>query len=480
MPAASSPSALEQKILLQEAPGGEPARLNVVAPSVVRPGESFSLRIAVLDETGYPSVRCDAAVDLVGEDGTRTPSPLRFEPGSPAVGSLEGLVLDTEQLVRHAVRVGDLEATGNATLCTREDVPRVYWGDPHVHTTLSACHADKCRSLNFCYTAGRHVTGLDWVAAADHVSNGRCEASKWKEQRTVSELYDDPPAFATLPAYEASLAGGAGGDNNVYMLRWPEIFADAFEDGTVRTLCARLGGMLDEEEFFIVPHHTTRTGKHGEIPEAIYPGAGAMPLIEIHSKWGTSEYRGNPTPLEKIHEGPSYAQDLLNRGLRFGFIAGTDTHASIPSGGGTEPNQLSRPPGLTAVLAGELSRSDIFGNLKNRRAYACAGERILLHGTVAGGAFGELRPLSALDAPRTTRLLVAAPSPIETVEIIRNGEVVHALSPGDWRADLDWTDDEPGEALRQTGEAGGPFAYYYVRATCRTGARAWSSPVWFA
>jgi len=117
-----------------------------------------------------------------------------------------------------------LQAHSNPTLCTTDDVPGIYWGDPHVHTILSNCHVDTCRSLNFCFTAARYLSALDWVAAADHVSNGRCDPSKWKEQRTVADLYDDAPDFVTLPAYEASLQGGAGGDNNVYMARFLDIF----------------------------------------------------------------------------------------------------------------------------------------------------------------------------------------------------------------------------------------------------------------
>ena len=33
----------------------------------------------------------------------------------------------------------------------------------------------------------------------------------------MSDNHDDPPHFVTLPAYEASLKGGCGGDNNIYM-----------------------------------------------------------------------------------------------------------------------------------------------------------------------------------------------------------------------------------------------------------------------
>ena len=74
-------------------------------------------------------------------------------------------------------------------------------------------------------------------------------------------------------------------------------------------------------------------------------------------------YRGNPNPLHDIHPGPSYVVDLLNRGLRLGFIGGTDSHATMPSGRGVESDAHDRLPGLTAVFADGLSRDERIYNI---------------------------------------------------------------------------------------------------------------------
>jgi hypothetical protein len=300
------PPPLQQKILAQEAPGGMPVALSIVIPSVTRAAEPFDVSIAVLDANGYPSLQYEECVEIELPEGGR--SEIIFRAGIPAVGRIEAIHLPREGLFRLSASSGTLHAYSNPTLCTTEDIPGIYWGDPHVHTVLSNCHPDKCRSLNFCFTAARHLSALNWVAAADHVSNGRGDVSKWKEQQTVANLYHDPQEFVTLPAYEASLKSGAGGDNNVYMLRYPDIYVDEYEDGNVKTLYEKLTDKLSADDFFVVPHHTTRTFKHGEISDDIYPGAEAMPVIEIHSKWGTSEYRGNPNPLKEIHPGPMLVQ----------------------------------------------------------------------------------------------------------------------------------------------------------------------------
>lgn len=470
------PPALQQKVLSDEAPGGTPAALNLVIPSITEPGRPFALKVAVLDREGYPSIECENILRATLPDGTVRQIP--FTKGTPAVGILEGIKQSVEGFFRISATCGELKDVSNPSFCTSDEQAEIYWGDPHVHTILSRCHADKCRSLNFCYTAARYMSALDWVAPADHVSNGRCDFSKWKEQRTVAELYNDPGAFVTIPAYEASLRGGAGGDNNVYMAYPPEMFIDDFEEGTIKTLCSKLSATLEPGSFFVAPHHTTRTDKHGEIPDEIYPGAELMPLVEIHSKWGTSEYRGNPNPLKKVHGGPSFVSDFLKRGMQFGFMAGTDSHATMPSGGGYEPDHIDRLPGLTAVLSENLSRQSVFDALKNRSCYAASLERIIMLGSIAGRNFGEEVLYGDLAEAPVIDMMLAGKSAIERVDVVRNGITVHTAEPDSWNARIVYQDKENPDGLWLHSQYMGAFIYYYVRVTCRSGAQAWSSPVW--
>ncbi|HUT34427.1 MAG TPA: hypothetical protein VNE39_13155 [Planctomycetota bacterium] len=450
----------------------------LVAPTVVAPGEPFALNVAVLDEHGYPSVEFSGKVRIRGEF---THSPLiemPFRKGRPALARAEGLVVPSVGLFRFEGTLGGEAWHSNPVCCRRGPGLRVAWGDPHVHTILSACHAEGARSLNFCYAAARYMSGLDWVSAADHVSNGRCDFSKWREQMAACQAHDDPPDFVTLPSYEASLKGGAGGDTNPYFRRPPEMFIDEYEAGNARTLCEKLGERVGRENFFVVPHHTTRTGKHGEIPDEVYPGEALMPVIEIHSKWGTSEHRGNANPLHQVHPGPSYAVDLLNRGLKLGFIAGTDSHATMPSATGIEPGHIDRLPGLTAALVPELSRDAVFDALRSRRCYAASRERVYLDVSVGGTPMGQTAAWPDRAKPRTIQVAAAAQSDIVAVEVVRNGETIHRHPAGAWQAALLFDDEVSLDGLWLESEHLGCFAYTYVRVTCASGARAWSSPVW--
>ena len=472
------PSAFEQRVLAGEAPGGEAVRIELVAPTIVAPGEPFAVKVALADEAGYPSVAFGGTVVVRGEFATPPAVEVRFEAGRPAVARVEGLTIAAEGLFRFQADLGGRTFHGNPTCCRADPPRRIFWGDPHVHTVLSDCHPDMCRSAVFCFVAARWFAGLDWATAADHVSNGRCELARWKESAAVSDAFNDPPSFATLPGYEASFKGGAGGDNNYYMLRWPGLFVEGYEAGTVKTVCDELAaaGLAPAEEFFVVPHHTTRTGKHGEIGDGIYPGEDLMPVVEVHSKWGTSEYRGNPNPLHKVHDGPSYVVDLLARGLRLGFLGGTDTHATMPAGFGVE--HLDRLPGMTAVMTGELGREAIYHGIRRRSCYATSLERIYLDVRVAGADMGQSLAWPDAAAPREIAVAAAGRSDIERIDVVRNGLTIHSQGGAGWAGGLRHTDADDLSGLWLDSGHLGRFAYYYVRVTCASGAQAWSSPVW--
>jgi hypothetical protein len=470
------PEPFHRRILANEAPGGTAHSVAIVVPTITRPRSPFAAKVAILDAEGYPSICCTGALRLALNGSSIAEA--RFEEGQSAVTVIGNVEMDECGLFRLEGEYEGLRALSNPSYCTRENIPQVFWGDPHVHTHLSNCHPDTCRSLNFCYSAGRYLSGLDWVAAADHVSNGRCDRGKWNTQRRTAELYNDEGWFVTLPACEASLKGGSGGDNNVYLSHYPSDYVDEYEEGNVKTLCARLTQAAGEGEFFVVPHHTTRTGKHGEIPDTIYPGRECMPVVEIHSKWGTSEFRGNPTPLQHVHDGPSYVSDFLGRGMRLGFVAGTDTHATMPSGGGREPGHIDRLPGLTAVFASQLTRRAVFDAMRGRQCYAASLERIFMHGTIGGFAFGQEIRTDQIEQPLAMDIRIAAQSDIVAVDIVRNGHTVYTASPGSWQTRLHWTETEDIQSLLRPSRHSGRFLYYYVRVACTSGARAWSSPVW--
>jgi hypothetical protein len=499
-----------RRIIAQEAPGGTATQVSLVIPSVTIPGEAFRIRIAILDRASR-AAHCDRGGVLVIDcPGSDIPATTVTVDVGPFLCSLDGMTLPADGFFRFRAVYNGTVDWSNPTLCGPPTSRRLSWGDPHLHTNLGRCHLECTRSLNFCYSNARHVGGLDWIAITDHVSNGRCDRAKWQEQRTVCELYNDPPSFATIPAYEASFTSRAGGDINVYLNKPLPEYIDEYESGTARTLADRLDTQAAQygNDFFMVPHHTTRADKYGELADDIWPGAQRMPLIELASKWGASEYRGNPGALLTVHDGPCHTTDLLERGLQLGFVGGTDSHASATFESGSEPAQLHATPGITAVWTESNDRNALFNSLRRRDCYAASMERIYLEVDICGlrsgsaadwpaaGAPSAASPLAAspsaaspaaeslvADWPaagneRIIRVRTAAPGLIRKIELVRNGQLLATQHIDSWHGATTFIDrDAARDVCLQTTHMG-DILYYYVRVQCDSGARAWSSPIW--
>lgn len=469
----SFPNPLAEKSLRLEAPGTGLARAMITIPAIHKPGEPFAATISLLDKNAMPIIAQGEVLTIsLGDDVV---AEITFPEGRAAMCLLEGLVQKETGFFRVHGEIDGKTFVSNPAFATDEDRPLIIWGDPHIHTTVGDCHPDRCRTRNLAYSGGRHAYGLDFVAIADHVSWApRGTPGKWKDNLALCELFDEPGVFSTLYCYETSMKGGKGGDCNVYLRQPNGTYVDPWPDEKNAAQLAR----EVEGERFVVPHHTTRTGKHGEIPADAYPGEALMPVVEIHSKWGTSEYRGNPSPLVDIHPGPSYVQDLLACGYKLGFIGGTDAHTSLTFCRWLESEVHQSQPGLTAVMVKKNHRDDIYDAIQARNCYAACGERILLDVEC-----GELTMGQAGDMPDSGEVMIsseyAAESEIESVEIVRNGEVVHRVEPNDWKGSLEWTDTSTSDATPiKDFETGAPMLYYYVRVTAQADARAWSSPCW--
>jgi len=129
----------------------------------------------------------------------------------------------------------------------------------------------------------------------------------------------------------------------------------------------------------------------------------------------------------------------------------------MPSARGLEPGHIDRLPGLTAVVSPQLTRRNLFHAIRSRRCYATSLERIYLD---------------------FNQVVAAAQSQIEKVEVIRNGSSWHIERPNSWTSGLVAEDSDHLGPLWLDSPHIGQFVYYYARVTCRSGAQAWSSPIW--
>jgi hypothetical protein len=111
-----------------------------------------------------------------------------------------------------------------------------------------------------------------------------------------------------------------------------------------------------------------------------------------------------------------------------GAIASTDDHFGYPG---------AYREGLVAALAPELTREAIYDALKNRRTYGVTGDRIELDFRLNGHVMGESVPYAK---EREIAVKVSGWDDIESVEVVKNGRVIHRdfpvdrdLSEGAWK-----------------------------------------------
>jgi hypothetical protein len=481
--------------------GASPEDFRLIAPSTVDPGETFAFDLYPADGYSHnPATEYDRAIDLdAAGDAIEPPSSIDTGSESSRYSAVENETIPGDVYRVEGTRASETNANG--TRATREGIGHVtahdpgrgiagrsnpvgvgwsdrdvYWGEIHVQGYDSI----GVGTLEETFEWGRDVEGLDFCSTANHYG-GRypVTSDRWADLVATTDRYNDPGSFTTFVGFEG---GGSGGDLNVYYRGDTGDFYSGKEgepsvvrrDGewvALEEYCessADLWSYLDsfDGDAIAFPHHPRTAGfgltEWGEFRE------GYQRLVEIYSAWGDSEVGGEHS-----------VRTALDRGHRFGFTGGTDSHDGQPANG---PHEFNRGSGLTAVYAEEHTRDGIFEALQERRTYATTGARTLLDVDVNGLSMGRER--TATDADREARTIevrVAGTREIEGIDVVRNGEVVATREPAGERAAVTWTDDSTlGEHLCSRDHPDDrDSAYYYVRVRQADRHVAWASPVWF-
>jgi hypothetical protein len=327
----------------------------------------------------------------------------------------------------------------------------LYYGEIHSHTELS----DGGGTPEDSYRWARDVEGLDFAGLADHFEDGQSYnytlEDKWRITREVTDQFYEPGRFVSFLGYEI---GTLDRHRNVY-----------FRDGEGRMIVEGRGGetvtmdnvfeKLAGSDYILIPHAPKFHGIDWDRPHE----PERQRLIEICSTWGISE-----------EGGPLSVRAGLDYGYRFGFTGGTDNHQAEP--GNPELG------GITGVYAESLTREAIFDALMARRTFATSGPRMIVTFRVNGALMGtELAPT---DGPREVTGRCITCDAIDRIEVIRNGEVVHAVSGGGGRdRRIEWEDAEDADGLLEERPLDGRrCAYYYLRVITVNGDIGWSSPIW--
>jgi len=392
--------------------GGPAELLQVVAPSIVAEGETFSIHVRALDSYGNPSSTYQQPVQLRAEGIAGLPDQVTFSTADQGVLRVDGLRVEQPGRMRVSAQdAAGRRAESNPILATAEPAsPRLFWGDLHGQTGETIGTGSIEEYLRF----GRDVAALDfigWQGNDFQISN-----KDWENIQRRIQDYHQPGRYVTFLGYEWSGLTPAGGDHNLHFLGDREplhrsshwLVADKSDEAGDRyPLSALLTELRGRADVMLVPHVG---GRHANLDTY---DAELMPVLELHSHHGTFEW---------------LAYDALRRGLRVGFIAGSDDHTCRP-GLSFPTREASRGlasfdvrGGLTAVYADKLTRDALWTAIHRRHVYATTGERIALNvRTPEGAMMGD-----ALRGPAAPwlKVEVSGTAPIISVEIMRGTDVI--------------------------------------------------------
>jgi uncharacterized protein DUF3604 len=357
----------------------------------------------------------------------------------------------SEALSVSAAFEGDYPGIGPAN--TRP-TPGILWGDLHGM-------AFNQRPLDDYYAYAREVAGFDF-AAAMLFSYNVCVGDVWGEVVRAANRFTRPGEFVAIPGVEFGTPTD-GSHRNAHFFGNPERVPPIFFEERPPALDPRLTDRLhpdtircrDLEHFYAV------VGEYGGVVSGHFHTLTYAREI-LAEMW--QKQSGSAGEEERIF-------GLLNKGMRLGLVAGSDTHDSMPGNPEPEPG-CPQPAGFTAVLADEITPSAIHQALVQRRVYGTTGARIALRVDASGHPMGSVVPVAL---PRCLRVQVEGAGPLARVELVRQGAVVDQVEPPEPLKPMGPTWE--GE-LADRGQGQDP-AWYLIRVTQRDGHRAWSSPIWF-
>lgn len=413
--------------------GGEATKLRVYAPAYVSVGERFSVEAITNDDWG------SLANDYQGHD-------LEFNDPTLGTGRFEydpallhyvaaNVVANQEGVYRLQVRSGDgaLRGTSNPIRVEKFPKRRVYYGDLHQHTYLHDgrgtyeelyLHARRNGLLDFGALTPHHM----WVGVTGpsyHFDKFKDPRDNWPDIVRANKRLNGWKDFVTLLGYEYSVGTSLGGHHNVIY--------NADEAPTTMQLDPRqnradVGDMMEILE---------RSGA----PTMVIPHVGGGPPNWNHRTDPRIERSFEIASVHGVFE--ESWQKHLDAGLRLAATASSDNH-TVGFGNSYPGLIYTMTNPLTGVFAYGRTRDAIWDGLYERRTFGVTGnERILMEFSVNGEPMGgELS--SALHERARIRARVSGTQPLTRVELLKNGQVIHAVYPARNRgsvARISWGDN---------------------------------------
>lgn len=368
---------------------GAPHRLEIISPRLVQPNTPFTVSSHAEDVWGNVTKDADGLslhIKVLG-DGEAVVQDRRDVPvkgwsnakfSGITVSKPGSYVISAELKDRDGNTL--LHATSPITVSETLGVPKVLFGDLHVHSDDTVGTEDSV--YNFTY--GRDISGLDVLGYT--ANDFQITKARWDATTELIKSLNEPGSFVIFPGTEWCGNSAAGGDHNVVFLGDPATHPPEFpfdrhgnvarsfewsEDGPkdlapgawpLDEVYATYAG--DADTHLLIPHVGGRrcnlAWHHPRLER----------LVEIGSAWGQFEW---------------LLRDAVRRGWRLGVSANSDEHRGRCGGGVPGTAVFGTRGGLTGILAPALDRAAVAAALRARHTFATTGPRLVGLVTTADG-----------------------------------------------------------------------------------------------
>jgi hypothetical protein len=373
----------------------EVTAVRLLGPSVVATGEAFSVTVRSEDDAMNRASGAVPAYELL-LDGRAIG---RIDAGSRPLAHVDDLRIDQPGVYRLEVRSADggLTARGNPLRVESKPTTRILWGETHGHTAF----AEGQGSPRSFFTYATEDARLDFATLSEH--DIWLDDAEWRELQRLTRESTTPGRFIGILGYEWTAFPNRGGHHNVFFRDPASERVGVHEAFRLPDLYRGLRRRYRPEQVLVIPHAHMAGDWNQSDPDL-------ERLVELYSVHGSFEW---------------FANRYLRNGFEVGFVAAADDHLAKPGLAPPPLSSVAQPGGLAAVFAPELATDAVFDALRDLRSYATSGQRLLLDGSLNGFAMGTRQSAAGR---RALRFSVNGTAPIDRIDVVRNGEVIHSRS----------------------------------------------------
>lgn len=308
------------------------------------------------------------------------------------------------------------EQTPRQSISINGEVYKLYWGDFHCHSGLTADAEGEADEMMF-YARDRAKLDVVVFTNNDFIYEVPLTAYEYAVGNLLAHVESIQRRFVALPGYE-------------WTSRVPGLRDVPDSDPTSYTVPYRNRSYPNHRSVIYPPtggpliHYHENGNSIGDLNDAVQR-AGGLTLTQ-HPKFRRSRH-----PVEVgleltsgwgnyINRVPSLFHNALKEKPRMAFIASGDTHRRTPGMAGA----------LTGLYLKELTPEAVLDALRNRRCFATAGSRILLDSRANRSFMGQ--DIHAPDGIARLTLHAIGTRPITKAILLRNGKPIATFNnPGE-------------------------------------------------